>query len=338
MTDYQKIREYLLTQDILIKGVKMSEADYFEFDKDDLKEVYADYFNFCINALKRTEVKYQIYPSYAIYLNNFSVNAMAGLINQNFLILFNMGLITNLHRFFTEIRFDFSNPVYSDFNMMDKDFDSSPEWLMFQIATQFTFYHEQAHLIQKSEILNSVVQENYANGIGFYSLEHHVLEIDADTWASHFVCYHIVEYWHRQKEEIKNQETFISLVTLGLSAIFSYFIFLSGDRYKIYLKESTHPHPSIRISYMADIFLNVAEQSFGKEFTIDKNSILVSCFRVCEEMFKDRRPEINYVAIFLEELAQEIKNSQEYIKEMQAEIRKRPYLTVNNMDRLLAAD
>ena len=51
---------------------------------------------------------------------------------------------------------------------------------MYQIATQFTFYHEQAHLIQKSVELKSMIFENYSDASEQFSLEHHVLEIDAD--------------------------------------------------------------------------------------------------------------------------------------------------------------
>ncbi|MEI6949616.1 hypothetical protein V9K67_20685 [Paraflavisolibacter sp. H34] len=338
MIDYQNVREYLLNQDIILNGVKLSESDYFNYEKDELKNVFEQYFDFCLNALRRNEDKYQIRPSFVIFLNNFSVNARAGLVNGNFLILLNMGLIANLYPFFLDYRFNLRRPIYNKFEVIDKHFDSSPEWLMFQIATQFTFYHEQAHLIQKSELLQYIFQENYADGSEGFSLEHHVLEIDADSWGAHFVCYHIVEYWHRQRKEIQTKDTLIALLTLGLSSIFSYFIFLSGGRYKIYLKESTHPHPSLRIAYMADTFLNVAEQSFQTDFQVDKNLVLVDCFRICEEMFKERRPEINYVEIFLRELREQIGHAQGYITEMQAEIRRRPYLTVNNFERLLGAD
>jgi hypothetical protein len=336
MMDYADIRKFLSELEIEVNGLRLSDADYYVYENDDLKEVFGQYFEFCFQALKRTEDRYCIKPSFAAYLNDLSVNAKAGLVEDNFVILFNMGLIANLYPFFLNYRFDFNKKAYKRFELIERYFDASPEWLMYQISTQFTFYHEQAHLIQKSEELKSMIFENYSGSNKAFSLEHHVLEIDADYWGAHFICYHITEYWQKQDRKAQTQETLIALLILGLSAIFSYFIFLSSGHYKIYLKESTHPHPSIRISYLADVFLNVASQTFQDQFDLNLNGLLVECFSVCEEMFKDRKPEFDFIDTFLKELKEQINPAQVYIREMQIEIIKRPYLLVNNLEKLLA--
>src|SRR4051812_49159551 len=118
MQEYQQIHQHLLRQEIVVNGKKLSATDYFDYEKDKLKDVFARYFDFCITALKRTEDKYNTKPSFAIYLKDFSVNARAGLIKENFLILFNMGLIANLYPFFIEHRFDFMRSVYNRFEVI----------------------------------------------------------------------------------------------------------------------------------------------------------------------------------------------------------------------------
>lgn len=330
MDTYQDLKNYL-TNNKLVK-----EAEIFDYSKDDLKDQFEAFFKFCIFNLRTKCEKFKIQPSSIYFVNDFSINAKAGLLEGNFIIGYNMGTIVNLFTFFNDPRFDFSNKLFDKFEVFENDCEISPEYLMFQFATQFTYYHEQAHLIQKSEILKVGIIENYStDNDNLYSEEHHLLEIDADIWASHFICYHLIGFFKKQNTQFQTTENLNILVTLGLSAIFSYFSFLATGKFKIYFKEYKHPHLGIRISYITDCFLSIVHDTFKVERSLDKKELLADTFQLTSEFFKQKQPGVDNLDEVLKELYINIDQVKEYIDEMKTKMSTIGNILINNIQTLI---
>jgi hypothetical protein len=84
----------------------------------------------------------------------------------------------------------------------------------------------------------------------------------------------------------------------------------------MYYKESLHPHPSIRISYMVDCFLNIANNTFTNQFRIDTTFIMSETFKLSEEIFKSKNTGMNNIQVYLTDLNGELGNIKSYVEEM----------------------
>jgi hypothetical protein len=330
MDTYQDIKKYLESKNLV------GSAEIYDYSKDDLKDHFDELFNFCIVNLRTKCEKYKIQPSSLYFVKDFSINAKANRLGDDFIIGINMGTIVNLYPFFTEPRFDFAKKPFYKYEIFETVCKISPEYLMFQFATQFTYYHEQAHLIQKSEILKSEILENYsADTNNVYSEQHHLLEIDADIWGSHFICYHLIEYFKKQHVQFQKTDNLNNLVTLGLSAIFSYFCFLATGKFKIYFKEHKHPHLSIRLSYITDCFLSIVHDTFQGVHQIDKKQLLADTFQLTSEIFKQKHIEVDNLDEVLKVLYLNMDKVKEYVDEMKAKMSAIENILLNDLENLV---
>lgn len=192
-----------------------------------------------------------------------------------------MGLIVTLYnKFYAENDLFDQDESKEIYKVLASSFDVPIGYVMFQLATYLTFYHEQAHLIQKSPLLASFLTEyNASPSSSNYSSLKHSLEFDADLHASHCLIFVLEAFWQKLPEQYHNTEYASELLGLALGSAFTYMMYLEERYSNIYYKEGTHPHPIIRITYMLDALIRIAELNFNG-VKLDAKKVLTQGFKI----------------------------------------------------------
>src|ERR1035437_8201724 len=248
----------------LVNKVGIQANDIFDYQDAALKDVFEDYFNFCQENLSERCPCYSIQPAKFYFINNTTVNACASHPNEYYIIGVNSGTMVSLNGLFKS------------------------HFLMLQGIMLFIFYHELAHLIQKSPTLVLGLSEKHnITDKSIYSIQRHVLEYDADLNGANKLCHHLIDYWKSLENGLKTQARFQELISHGVASVFIYFMFLNGDK-DIYIKESCHPHNLVRILYIIDCFLHVVndEANLPNGIKIDKQLTIRETFEISDKLFK----------------------------------------------------
>lgn len=314
---------------LVAKGIVNSE-DIFDYSVSDPYKVVEQFFQFCQQNLSEECGKYDIQPALIYIRSLMDVNAAAGKGNDHYVIRVNFGTILIMFRLYTDHRHIFNEDALGDFTELNKSLDESLDYLLFQVSMQFTFFHERAHLIQKSPVEHQWVDENYNLNPedAPFSLSHHIREFDADIHASTFVAFHLVDYWKRQSDKIRTKENLEFIISIGLAGVLAYFLFLKRNYAKVYYKAGTHPHPLIRISYILDNLVKTADGNIDVEVDFSSNNVLKNAFRIVEQLFSVA--ETPWLNQFIEDFYAEQENIKKYINDtLIAESLHVPELTIN---------
>lgn len=241
-------------------------ADIFDFRETPNEALFLDYYNFCREHLDNNEKILNIEPSAFIFTTYLSSNAKAQYFNDTFSIHINIGLLRFCDQnFLKNINLDeHLNKQYAE---QIKFFDNPISVLAFQVATQFTYYHEFAHLVQfskKREYLS--LQEKY-NIQSDYNRDKHCLETNADTLASIAIASHIQQYIRKIFGEEITQENVEFTILILCSCLLNHIANFCNDLTKIYFKEHEHPHPFLRLFI---VNLNIANYLNQSEFLKEK--------------------------------------------------------------------
>jgi hypothetical protein len=230
----------------------LKNADIFDFRGLPIEEHFGGLYKFCRENLDINSLKENISPNIFLYTNSFEINAKAGFINGQNVILINLGLMKNcLSNYSGNKRLD--EFVDNKFPNLIKKLDNPMSHLAFQLTTQFTYYHELAHLFQfcnkKKEI---ELQERKTDDT--YDLMKHKLEINADTYASISIATHLQQYIDKIfGNEIDKKIISDTIKILG-ACLLNYVINFS-DKTEIYIDNYSHPHPFLRL---LNIILNIS--------------------------------------------------------------------------------
>lgn len=243
--DYQQETAYAIKNNIAQYG------DIFDFEGTPSEKQYKVLYLFCRENLDIHSKRKSISHSSFLFSNDFSINAKARKKNNQNIILINIGLIQNC------IDKYLYNHALNDFIVSKEPylairFDSSLSYLAFQINTQFTYYHELAHLFQFSNITKE--QELQERGIDDkFDIIKHKLEINADTYSSICIATHIHQYIKNSFGDDINQEITSKTITIFGACLLEYIINFTSE-YDLYFEEHSHPHPLIRL---LNIILNI---------------------------------------------------------------------------------
>jgi hypothetical protein len=282
--------DYYAVAKELMNNVGIPSDEIFYFDGTPLETVFSLYFQFCQENLEIASEHFGIKPAKIFIRNNTSVNAFASHRNNYFIIGVNSGTLVNLYCFFdskAELFETGSLSFLSPLNAaLTETLDAPIFYLMQQICNQFTYYHELGHLIQRSSLLSSSIEEKYFAASSTYSQQKHVYELDADLYGAEHIAFHLLEFWKKQSVEQRTGENLSYLISIGAAAIFSYFLKLMEGYSEIYYAEHSHPHPLVRILYVIDCFIQTIEGNLQGQFKINSNQVLQTSFRIMDEMFK----------------------------------------------------
>jgi hypothetical protein len=299
----------------IINNTSITSDEIFDYEYSPLREEFNLNFEFYNEALRRNS-DYGISPSLLFYSNDFSVNAAACNENGSYIIRIHLGLMQYLIERFknkTDLLVGIVNDEFRDF---EASINVPINELMYQNALHFTFYHEMAHLIQKSELLSSVLYEKYQDE-SVYSELNHLLELDADKFSSLCIGAHILGFLDTNFGSTLTKEQLEKTLILICSSALFYLLSFQTNKKAIYYKEYTHPHPVIRITC---IILNIVEyirQSLSKKgygIEINTNEVLFKCIEFSNTL-SVYKFESNLIEDYTNILVSETKNILEYIKE-----------------------
>ena len=288
--------------------------DYFDYTTNDPHGVVEKYFQFCQENLSEECGEYDIQPARIYIRRDEAVNGYATRTDYHSIIAVNFGTIVTLFEFFTNNESIFEKEELNEFKQLDNHFDL--DLLAFQLTTQFTYYHELGHLIQRSPIISRWIDELYAKYIregDGYDLERHLYEFDSDLFGSGQEALHIIDYWKKLPPELGTPEHLGLLLSVGAGAIFSYFLFLMEKYPNIYYKAGDHPHPIARISYIVDNFIKNAEYNLPEGILFNARAILTHAFQIAEHWFAQDSSKREAVKEFAKLFQNEGQNIADYI-------------------------
>lgn len=241
---YKQEVEYAIKSNI----VKLS--DIFNFEETPYETLYNDLFKFCRENLDIQSEKKSISQSLFLFSNNFNINAQAGVKNEHNVILINIGLMQHcIEKYLLNVRLN--DYIEGKWPEVTNKLDSSVSHLAFQAATQFTYYHELAHLFQFSKIkTDKELQERGSNND--FDIIKHKLEINADTYSAISIATHIHQYITKSFEEL-NQNIVENTITIFGACLLEYIISFTNS-FELYYDENSHPHPIIR---MLNLVMNI---------------------------------------------------------------------------------
>lgn len=260
-------------------------ADIFDFRDTPKEQLFEKFYMFCREHLDNLSQDLNIDSTIFTFLNGFSSNAIAIRKNENdFGIFINFGLIKycsdnfldneNLHPF-----------VDKNFPGLVEYFDVDIAQLAFQIATQFTYYHELAHLIQFSKKAKDLSLQEHTGECKGYSEIEHALEINADSFASIAISSHIQQFIEKSFGEKTNQENVEETVIILCACLLNYITSFYDKLDQIYFEEHCHPHPILRLF---NVILNITHNLNSgkylkkKKITIDTKELTKSVFNFYE--------------------------------------------------------
>ena len=204
------------------------------------------------------------------------------------------------------------------------------ESLIFRFTTFFTFFHELAHLIQFKNCNNNFNQrfERYNDNFkNTYSEVSHLKEVDADLFAAQMLSTFISQNWLLFPEQLKSILPIQNIVALGAASIFLLFFELINRAWpEIYFFDNTHPHPTIRISYIVDLMISLIIEQV-KEETLSYEDVANYSFETSKQVINSEKRNV------FKEYQTQYLNSRNYIvqykKELSKARKKYPYLIQN---------
>lgn len=259
-------------------------ADIFDFNDMPNEKLYKDLYLFCRENLDIHFRRKSISHSSFLYSNDLSINAKARTKKNQNTILINIGLIQHCidKYLFNHALNDFIESKEPD---LAAKYDSSISYLIFQQITQFTYYHELAHLFQFSRIVTEEELQERSSGDKFDIIKHK-LEINADTYSSICIATHIHQYIDKIFGDNMSQENVIKTITIFGACLLEYIINFTSN-YELYYEEHSHPHPLIRL---LNIILNIANHFSQipilkeKGIKLDVNSLFRNIIDFHEEL------------------------------------------------------
>lgn len=251
-----------------IKNGILSNADIFDFRGLPNEQHFEELYNFCRENLDINSKKENISPNIFLYTNSYEINARALFLNGYNIILINMGLIGNCLTNYSE-NLKLNEFIKNKFPDLSQKFDNHISHLSFQLTTQFTYYHELAHLFQFCKKKNEIELQERKTDEGF-DLIKHKLEINADTYASIAIATHLQQYIDKIFGNELTQKSASDTIKILGACLLNYVINFS-DKSEVYMDKYSHPHPFLRL---LNIILSIANHIESMPKLKEKNIAL----------------------------------------------------------------
>ena len=313
MANYDEVIQPLLDQGLLVKD------EVYYYHEDPLAQPYQIFFDFCFNNLQKSIEEFNLGPSHVYYGSPYEINACAyGKAGHKFISIY-MGALEMIWTFYEDRAALFGQQINQHYNEISAHRELAPYELLYQYTTLYFYYHELGHLIQYSDSDDGFSEkENLGADIPEDGvLAQHALELDADWFAASQLALHLIQYYQKEQGELVGSLDQISrLISLGLSAIFNYFILSAQQNPGIYYEERSHPHPIVRISYVLVFLMDTFKPNLPDNFELNLGEILTSAIELSEQLLVNEfgNQAMNFAAIYLPEAG----NIEAYIKKIMA--------------------
>lgn len=221
--------------------------------------------------LEKNFDNFNIRPAIFFFNNIRRVNAWADLINGTYVNSCNIGTVDALRKVFLEIDLDElikRVPELEYFRVLEAPLRTALNDQLFVTAFLYIFYHESAHLLQKSA--NGNPGRTTECGVGKpFNIQDHVYELDADLFAAIRLVEHIEYNWtNKFGEELRTQEVLEKLIVVSAMgpAVFK-LLFIEFSQ-EIYYEQKTHPHSFIRTIAILHNLVNYSQTLIGSKHDI----------------------------------------------------------------------
>ena len=305
---------------------------FFDIEFSPYVDEYLKFFEFYRDALD-THSYYGITPSFLFFANDNRVNARATFSGSYYIISINSGtlvwLIQNLQQ-----NEDFKKDVKL-FEILAKGLDTEINNLMYQSACHYTFYHEMAHLVQKSKYIDSSLGEN-PKELKEFDFQRHVLEYDADVFSSLCIGAHIMQYVEKIFGANYGLIVLESVLALVSCSIIIYLLSFGANDEDMYFKDKTHPHPIVRLTYIVftiSSYCNQNLQAQKKTFKINEGEVFKKSLEL-SELIEAKIFDSSKIATYKKVASKERTKIIEYIKEIRTLSDHNQELAVNKWNAL----
>jgi len=243
-----------------IAGIDINSFFDYEYSPD--KEEFDAIFTYYQETLLSNK-DYGIEPSYLYFNTGLIANAKAKKIADCYLISINMGMVINLISMFKNKATLLDGTDNDEFIAFQALLDTSVNELMYQNAFHFTFYHEMAHLIQNSVLLEGALYERVDSTVE-YSIQRHNLELDADEFSALYIGAHTIQYAQHMFGSSIDTSKVEKLLIIVCSSALLYLLSFRTNSDNIYYEENSHPHPIIRITCIVTAIIQYSVQALGQ--------------------------------------------------------------------------
>ena len=271
-----------------VKNNIISASDIYDFRESPLENILSLYYAFCRKNLDIHSANEKITPNIFLINNSTQINAHATLTPAKFFVIsLTLGLLKYCYSNYFE-NLEFHKYFKAHYPETVKMFDNSSNVLAFQICIQFTYYHELAHLFQFRIKTNEIAfNERNNNTIDTpFDRINHVLEINADTYASISVATHIEQYIRNAFEKDISYQLTFNTIRMFCCCLLNYSISLTEKNEEVYFEAHTHPHSFIRLlNIILNISNHIEESTYFKEknIKIESTTLFISVI----ETYKD---------------------------------------------------
>lgn len=235
-------------------AIEANEIYYFENNEEWCEELIRSA-SFYVEAIEHNSYYLNGLPCRLIFTLHASENARAAVFENRGLIVWHAGLLLRQLDVLNKHIEIFDSLSSTDTVKLLRVLDNHPSILLYQFCQHFTFYHEFAHIIQQQS-------KDYSTAFKFpnepleYSLNHHLLEIDADIFSSLCLSVHILQYAQKIFGNDVQRENLLMLITMFASGIFVYSMKISEVNIVNEFRAGHHPNPIFRILF---VVLNICE-------------------------------------------------------------------------------
>jgi hypothetical protein len=281
-----------MMDDLEAAGIRTM-RDHYDFSRDALDEEYDSFFEYSTTHMKKKE-KDLGYPTCYLYIRNDpTINAYAASTPTYKIIGFHHGCFERLYSFFNSQEDLLNDPEYGTIKSLLARLGNDTIYSFFQYYMMFLYYHEFAHLVQGSRTKTTFYLQEYATkGQGCTDILYcHAREMDSD-WLACNACGIMVGQFFLDEQNNFNGtgEELTTLATVALTAIFCYFLIAAGYNQEIYFEAEDHPHPFVRISYVAEFLAKVIAGNKPDSVKFDANSAVGSALELSERMLSSTFP------------------------------------------------
>lgn len=291
-----------------------------------LRSLLEPFFRLGQDFIERQDMGFSFNKPRLYFSDNNTLNAVARVSGEYLLIEIFKGAFTWMQDFYLTKGDKFEHESIQIFKKITAIRGVTPPMMLLQLTSLFFLYHESGHLVQRSGQM--MEEEDYFEFIqnqctgGMVPIRH-IRELDADWFASHHVAMHIKEF---SEVDTPNgvqvdRNIVFNLASLGLAGLYMYFISRSEKQPDIYYEEKCHPHPSVRLCYVAEFFLDNLQGNI--EHQIDKKAILQNAI-VISVLLMDNE-EQNIVTQYSNILYNEIDEIEVYIHTIMNNAEQYPY-------------
>lgn len=307
-------------------------TEFYDFTDLPYEKLFIKFFEFGQTYLERNDLGFKISPALLYFNTSTAINAAARPINNYKLIEIYKGAIIGMYKIFDSFKVFFTNDKFSQLNNILYKRNSSPSFYMFQMCALYFFYHEVGHLIQGRDNIDEAnfIEFIHDNNLTDSEISiRHMREFDADWFATQALANHTLLF-DRENNKTENSTTLIDIAGLTLSAVFIFHVMQSPQNSNIYYKAHSHPHPSVRLSYMLTFMLEGMNKNVS--YDLDLKGIFRKTINICNELLESRGE--GFMLDYSKALLDNSKEISSYVNAIISDMKTYPALCLHKLEKI----